>query len=865
MPLASFVGKDAAKRHWGSQYDDYHTVNEDTPTKDNELLSASRDSILKWVAKMPKEEAVWVLGSLKKDSKYRTEVEALSQLAATGGIACEVINEKPRTEQEADGNTSPKRSILAWGKNQQVDGNKSPRRPILAWGLSPRKANPTVPSLGPEDLERESSRVSSSVARDESRMSEDTAGGVPLLQDFKSHEARRNEGGKANSVAPMKEADMPVITEAGEDEKDQVERDVFHRLSSVDQKMFATPFVQFGSFRNFCVEGDSTVSIEVFRIGNLEEPSSVAFTTKQGSAKAGVIYVDTKGVLTFEPGEHRKCIEVPILDDNSWNPATEFNLVLDSEGIVNASLGRYLNETRVSVMDDGAFPTNRFSEHVSEQIEKRKGAYYLGKLEGIPKAGLLFEYIKLNMRDPMIYKGTIKTLIVDQLHNLYAFMQLFLKVYLVDFILTETTSVDRLIVFHDRKQSLMLLTAFAVVPFALLHYLDYIKFTWRVRGVSKKNLQGSIVRKFLSYRSEVRGDLSQGTLILAMTRDSTQVVDFGFMASITLLKAIGSIILMFSYPFIAQLVFNKPVRLTVAFAMVIYPVFLCAFIYVLSAKNFRSLEDYNDSSDELVVHVDNIVLSCQVIHDFDASQPFVQQFEAKVGKYNNAAIATGQLMLNNSYFAQWLAVIVVVCYTIKGGLEVVSGSLSLGVFLIDCQIFHAVGVSWGTVYDIVLLMQSSTPRLERVTTLLNFPVDSHQQMELFKFRRDVTKQMRGEIVEMQCTKLPVDLLPIRIVDPTKAATVAGFSMHWKAEVDSPEARAGLSTFWGPTARVSRPSCAISVEHSCKRQTMITRCSCLHTSGLCTCHPSRFSSKVRSTTTWSLEFRKAMPTVTWTAS
>jgi len=475
--------------------------------------------------------------------------------------------------------------------------------------------------------------------------------------------------------------------------------------------------------------------------------------------------------------------------------------VLESEGIVNAALGRYLYETRVSVMDDGAFPTNRFRERLSEQIEQRKASYYLGKLTGIPKAGLLFEYIKLNLRDPMIYKGTIKTLIVDQLHNLYAFVQLFLKVYMVDFILTEITSVDRLIIFHDRKQSLMLLTAFAVVPFALLHYLDYIKFTWRVRGISKKTLQGSIIRKFLSYKSEVRGDLSQGTLILAMTRDSTQLVDNGFMASITLFKAVGSIILMFSYQFIAPLVFNKPIHLSVVFAMVIYPVFLCTFILLRSSTNLRSLEDYNDASDELIYHVDNIVLSCQVIHDYDASQPFVQQFEAKVGKYNNQAIATAQLMMNNSYFAPWLALIVVVCYTIKGGIDVVNGDLSLGSFLIDCQIFHEVGVSWGTVYDLVLQLQSSIPRLERVTTLLNFPIDLPQQMSLFKFRRAVTQQMRSEIVERQCTKLPVDLIPIRIVDPTKVALMeAPITMHLCPEVGSPEVSIGqgrLVYLFGP--------------------------------------------------------------------
>merc|ERR1719414_2082188 len=104
-------------------------------------------------------------------------------------------------------------------------------------------------------------------------------------------------------------------------------------------------------------------------------------------------------------------------------------------------------------------------------------------------------------------------------------------------------------------------------------------------------------------------------------------------------------------------------------------------------------------------------------------------------------------------------------------MKVIEGNMSLGVYLTDVAVLKQAGASWGAIYSLVLKVQGSIPRLERVTTLLNFPIDLPQRMVLNRYRRKTTQKLRKEIFDGNAGKemggLPVDLLPIRIVDPSK--------------------------------------------------------------------------------------------------
>jgi len=75
---------------------------------------------------------------------------------------------------------------------------------------------------------------------------------------------------------------------------------------------------------------------------------TVRWTTSGGTATAGADYEARSGVVTFAPGETSKVIEVPILDDDTFENSEFFNLVLSDA--VNATLG---NSGTGTIKDDG--------------------------------------------------------------------------------------------------------------------------------------------------------------------------------------------------------------------------------------------------------------------------------------------------------------------------------------------------------------------------------------------------------------------------------------------------------------------------------------------------------------------------------
>jgi hypothetical protein len=88
-------------------------------------------------------------------------------------------------------------------------------------------------------------------------------------------------------------------------------------------------------------EGDSGRALAVFTVTlsrGSSRPVTVAYTTHDGSAKAGTDFVATAGRLTFAPGERSRTVAVPVLGDTRREPDEQFTLALSDAQ--NAQLGR---------------------------------------------------------------------------------------------------------------------------------------------------------------------------------------------------------------------------------------------------------------------------------------------------------------------------------------------------------------------------------------------------------------------------------------------------------------------------------------------------------------------------------------------
>ena len=78
----------------------------------------------------------------------------------------------------------------------------------------------------------------------------------------------------------------------------------------------AQPVPNIGSEGGSALENAQAVSVTVSRWGDLTAAVNVDYTTKDGTAKAGVDYTAASRTLSFAPGETERTISIPLGEDN---------------------------------------------------------------------------------------------------------------------------------------------------------------------------------------------------------------------------------------------------------------------------------------------------------------------------------------------------------------------------------------------------------------------------------------------------------------------------------------------------------------------------------------------------------------------
>ena len=111
------------------------------------------------------------------------------------------------------------------------------------------------------------------------------------------------------------------------------------------------PTVAFSSAAVSAGEGDGTVDVTVARTGATLVPSSVFWTTADGTASHPGDYTAQSGTLEFAAGDTSKTLTVGLVDDDTAEGAETFMIQLDDSQATAAQLGGTA-ETTVTVTDD---------------------------------------------------------------------------------------------------------------------------------------------------------------------------------------------------------------------------------------------------------------------------------------------------------------------------------------------------------------------------------------------------------------------------------------------------------------------------------------------------------------------------------
>lgn len=540
--------------------------------------------------------------------------------------------------------------------------------------------------------------------------------------------------------------------------------------------------LQFSTALYYIKEGaEKELSIDVMRLGDASLTASCSYKTIDGSAKAGVRYAACKGELVFKEGETMQQINIPIIENNQWDATLEFEVQL--EAAKNAILGKYLFQCRVKVIDADCFPTNKFDSQL-----RPKEMDLDVRLKSIQSTGfhLLVEYFKMNYRNKVVRKGSLKIAFYSQFANIYAIWKLLLTKDLIDKVMKEENKCvdgDRMVLhmfpcptgdMHDgaRRMYLNLFAILLAVPFILVHYIDYRKCFWKVGGASRKTLQANLLRKYLHYSSKARDCLKTSDLTMAMSHHSFELVTNGYMQLFPLI----SNFVMLKLVLILQLYISlggkeqqtpfmiiKPILV-----VLIFPLPLFIFLLLRNKQSTSTRRAENNAKVSLVDHVENVIRNFQLIADYQKRPGAVDDYEAKIGAYNGAATKAAAVSVNNKYFAPWVATGVTAIWFIIGGNSVMDDGITLGEFLTTASIFGQVGKAWSGIYNIMLTMQDSLVPMRTIAMYMNLPTDLEQRMNMNRDRRARGKaewknaRRKSELDSTSTVKFAADTIPITL-------------------------------------------------------------------------------------------------------
>lgn len=549
--------------------------------------------------------------------------------------------------------------------------------------------------------------------------------------------------------------------------------------------MHAPPIVQFSTHLYFCTldtdeKGDLKepfITLDVMRIGNLSSKSEIKYTTRDESARAGEKFVETSGWLRFAEESNAEQIRIDLLKNDVFDTTTEFKVeLLNDPDRVNCQTGRYLFHTRVKVIDGNAFPSNRFS------VQLR-----LGDSDKIPFWSLAWEYVKFNIQHPVTKKGTIKWILVDLASSLHLLLQWLCDLYLVDHIMVKQPD--------DAWIDLTFIAIIFIIPLMLLHYLEYRRTTWKVGGSSRQKLQTFLLRKFLNYDNSVRKQLSSADLVMAMTRDASDIVHEGYLQFLDLLSSLMDLVAVLIFQVIVPYVpvFDAAVPNMSGFVFLLaVPTVLMVFLRLRYGITSRHISRQNFCEEEIALQAERTVVNYRLIADFHQRPFFEEKFDKVVKLYNAARVEANQVKLNNSYFASWLTMICVTVYTIHGGLQVIHepDTLSLGLFLANLRILKSIGQSSGVIYKILMNIEATSPALYKMVKLVNLPTDMHKRKAVNREQRAKTAALREEARQTTLPGWPVDKLPIEMnnlkfeYDSTKGPVISipGRMRFWQGEL-----------------------------------------------------------------------------------
>lgn len=344
---------------------------------------------------------------------------------------------------------------------------------------------------------------------------------------------------------------------------------------------------------------------------------------------------------------------------------------------------------------------------------------------------------------------------------------------------------------------LILFMCLFIAPFILLHYFDYRRNFWKLGGSSLKTLQSNLLQKFLNYNEESRSSLKNSDLMMAINRDSFDLVRDGYVQLFPLVWSLTRLVLIVFLQ-LALAISGNGSYIAIP-PVLLFPMILFTYLKIRSHKTKKSIDEKSKAQNNAVSHVEATARNFRMIADYAMRPNAVDDFSKYIGLFNAKNSEANAVKTNNAYLAPWLSTLCVGLWFIIGGKRVVDGDETLGGFLTTLGIFKEVGASWSVIYKITLSVQSALVPLARITTLMNMPTELEDRKNVNQKRKEVSDTLNDEARKLAKVtgQYAADLVPIKVIDVTYAYARKELSLdflqHCKADFpqDSMVALVGL--------------------------------------------------------------------------
>lgn len=469
----------------------------------------------------------------------------------------------------------------------------------------------------------------------------------------------------------------------------------------------AQDIIQFAMPIFFGHEVDASISLDIIRIGATLGPCSVTLSTQEASARDGIKFVGTKEQVYFQSGELMKTVEITLLNDSFFDTTLEFEAVLDNaDGCV---LGDQLRRCRVLVDDDDVFPDNSLKEVIDQ-----------GDVAMCTQvSSFLFAYVKLAFcRVPTIWWKSMCTLAIDQLHNLCYLFRLWLRMYLIDVVLTlDADNDDLLLVPGNRHFTAVVLAMAYALPSFLLIATDRLKEgPLEISKAINEHFKVNVFRKYMNCTEDAKDQVPIQDIVAAMDVDIPSLVDGCYMSVFEISRDIGKICA-------GGLFLLMKLGSVALLPLLFFPVATFFFLRARKVAHVRFQNQVIEAEEDVTGFLVNSANGFQLIRDYRQRSAASMMYQERLEKCFCVMTQLGVFNFWNDRFLPTITVVGVALFLTLGTQLVLFKQVSLGLFLASVDMYQDLGDRYQGIQKMLERFVQSGSDLLAITKILNLPTD----------------------------------------------------------------------------------------------------------------------------------------------